>query len=254
MHPILIEIGRFRVYSYGFMLALSFFIGIMYAGRRAEKRGVPREIIQDLSIILILLAVLGSRTLYILTHRDHYRNLLDIIALWEGGATYYGGLVLAVIGAVIYLRKKKIAFLKVADICSAPIALGIVFTRIGCFLSGCCFGSPTSCPFGVVFPADSPAGYLFSGKTIHPAQLYSSFYGLVILIALLLVERRRSFDGFTFAFLCIFYGAARFTVDFFRYYEESALLGGLTYNQIISIGLAAMGVVLLLVLPGRRAR
>jgi phosphatidylglycerol:prolipoprotein diacylglycerol transferase len=253
LHPVLIEIGRFRIYSYGFMLALSFFIGIMYAGRRAEKRGVPKEIIQDLSIILILLAVLGSRTLYILTHRDHYHSLLDIIALWEGGATYYGGLVLAVLGAGIYLKKRKIDFFKVADICSAPIALGIVFTRIGCFLSGCCFGSPTSCSLGVVFPADSPAGYLFDGKPLHPTQLYSSFYGLVILAALLLVERRRSVDGSTFAFLCIFYGAARFIIDFFRYYEESAVLGGLTYNQIISIGLASLGIVLLIVLPRRQA-
>ena len=254
MHPILIEIGRFRIYSYGFMLALSFFIGIWYAGRRADKRGVPKEIIQDLSIILILLSVLGSRMLYILTHRDHYHNLLDIIALWEGGATYYGGLVLSVIGAIIYLKKKKMSFLKVADICAAPAALGIVFTRIGCFLSGCCFGSPTSCSLGVVFPADSPAGYIFDGMTIHPTQLYSSFYGLLILAALLLVERMRSFDGFTFAFFCIFYGAARFTVDFFRYYEESAILGGLTYNQIISIGFAALGIVLLLVLPRRQSR
>ncbi len=254
MHPILIEIGRFRIYSYGFMLAFSFFIGILYAGRRAEKRGVPKEIIQDLSILLILLAVVGSRMLYIITHRDHYHNLLDIIALWEGGATFYGGLVLSVIGAGIYLRKKKIDFLKAADVCSAPVALGIAITRIGCFLSGCCFGLPTSCSLGVVFPADSPAGYLFSGKTIHPTQLYSSFYGLVILAALILVERKRSFDGFTFAFFCIFYGAARFTVDFFRYYEESAVLGGLTYNQIISIGLAALGIVLLLVLPRRQSR
>lgn len=254
MHPILIEIGRFRIYSYGFMLAFSFFIGIWIAGRRAEKRGVPKEIIQDLSIILILLAVIGSRMLYIVTHRDHYHNLLDIIALWEGGATYYGGLALALIGAGIYLKRKKIDFFKVADICSVSVALGILFTRIGCFLSGCCFGSPTSCPIGVVFPADSPAGYLFSGQSIHPTQLYSSFYGLVILAALLLVERKWSFNGFTFAFLCIFYGAARFTVDFFRYYEESAVLVGLTYNQVISIGLAAMGIVLLLVLPRRQSR
>ena len=254
MHPILVEIGRFRIYSYGFMLAFSFFIGILYAGRRAEKRGVPREIVQDLSIILILLPVLGSRTLYIITHRDHYHSLLDIVALWEGGATYYGGLVLAVLGAGIYLKKKKLDFFKVADICSAPIALGIVFTRIGCFLSGCCFGSPTSCSLGVVFPSDSPAGYLFGGKSLHPTQLYSSFYGLVILSVLLAVERRRSFDGSSFAFLCIFYGAARFVVDFFRYYEESAILGGLTYNQVISIGLSLLGIMLLIVLPRRQVR
>jgi phosphatidylglycerol:prolipoprotein diacylglycerol transferase len=255
VHPVLVELGRLRIYSYGFMLAFSFFVGIWYAGRRAESRGIPKETIQDLSIILILFAVLGSRVLYILTHRDRYHSLLDIIALWEGGATYYGGLALAVAGAVAYLKRKKIGFFKVADICSPPIALGIVFTRIGCFLSGCCFGSPTGCPLGVVFPVDSPAGYMFEGQAVHPAQLYSSFYGLVILAALLLVERKRSFDGFTFSFLCIFYGMARFAVDFFRYYEEAAVFGGhLTYNQVISIGLAALGLSLLLVLPKRRSR
>ena len=50
MHPILIELGPLRIYSYGFMLAMSFFAGILLAGRRAERRGVPREIIQDLSV------------------------------------------------------------------------------------------------------------------------------------------------------------------------------------------------------------
>lgn len=254
MHPILIELGRFKIYSYGFMLALSFFIGIWYACRRAEKRGVPALIIQDMSIILILLSVLGSRMLYIVTHRDHYQSLLDIIALWEGGATFYGGLVFALIGAGIYLKRKKADFLLIADICSPPIALGIVFTRIGCFLSGCCFGSPTGCPLGVVFPADSPAGYAFRDMALHPTQLYSSLYGLIILALLLLFERRRTFNGYTFALLCIFYGAARFVIDFFRYYEEAALVAGhLTYNQLISVALAALGVTLLVILPRRRA-
>ena len=115
MHPILIEIGPLKIYSYGFMLALSFFVGIVLAGRRAERRGVPREVIQDLSIVLIILAVVGSRMLYIITHRDHYHSIVDIIALWEGGATYYGGLVLALIGALVYLKRKGLGFLKVAD-------------------------------------------------------------------------------------------------------------------------------------------
>lgn len=252
MHPILIELGPLKIYSYGFMLALSFFVGIMLASRRAERRGVSREIIQDLSIILILLSVIGSRTLYILTHRDHYHSIIDIIALWQGGATYYGGLVLALLGAIIYLKRKRISFLKVADICAPSIAFGIFLTRIGCFLSGCCFGSPTGCSVGVTFPADSPAGFLFPGDAVHPAQLYSALYGVGIFLLLILLDRRRLHDGFLFAQLCILYGAARFTVDFFRYYDESAMMtASLTVNQGISVALALFGVILLFILPKR---
>ncbi len=248
MHPVLIDLGKIKIYSYGFMLALSFFLGILLAARRAKKRGVSPETIYDMSVILILSAVIGSRGLYILTHLDHFRGIVDIFALWQGGATYYGGMVLALAGAVIYLRIKKISFLKVADVCSPSIGLGIFLTRIGCFLSGCCFGAPTKSPTGVVFPAACPAGYIYPGAHIHPTQLYSSFYGLVILILLLLIDRKKPYDGFTFGSLCILYGVARFIVDFFRYYEDSAFVaGGLTNNQVISFLLILTGIVIIAV-------
>ena len=254
MHPILIELGRFRIYSYGFMLALSFFVGILLAAKRAEKQGLKPDIIYDLSIFLILGAVIGSRGLYIITHLDHFHGFLDIIALWQGGATYYGGLILAVAGAMVFLRIKRISFLKVADICSLSVASGIFLTRIGCFLSGCCFGSPTECSLGMVFPDASSAGYTYTGLHIHPTQLYSSFYGLVIFLALLLLEKKKGFDGYTFGFMLILYGAARFIVDIFRFYEESAVIWrGFVDNQFISVFLIAGGLALLLI-KGRKAR
>ncbi|MBN2070882.1 MAG: prolipoprotein diacylglyceryl transferase [Candidatus Krumholzibacteriota bacterium] len=248
MHPILIELGRFKIYSYGFMLAMSFFVGILLASRRARKQGLDPDIIYDLSIILILGAVIGSRGLYILTHLDHFHGIIDVIALWQGGATYYGGLILAVAGAIVFLRVKKISFLKIADICSLSIASGVFLTRIGCFLSGCCFGSPTECSMGMVYPPDSPAGYTYPGIHIHPTQLYSSFYGLLIFVALLLLEKKKWFDGYTFGFMMILYGTARFIVDYFRFYEESAIVWrGFVDNQLISIVLVISGIVLLVV-------
>jgi phosphatidylglycerol:prolipoprotein diacylglycerol transferase len=253
VHPILIELGKLKIYSYGFMLAVSFFVGILIAGRRAEKQGVQKETIYDLSIVLILAAVIGSRTLYIITHREHYHGILDIIALWQGGATYYGGLGLAVIGAAVYLRKKGVSFFKVADICAPSIALGVFITRLGCFLSGCCFGLPTDSRFGMVFPLDCPAGHMYSGVPIHPTQLYSSFAGLIIFIVLIFISRRKRFVGQTFGFLCILYGAARFSIDFYRYYEEYTRFFSayLTVSQIMSIFLMLCGFLILAVMPRR---
>jgi phosphatidylglycerol:prolipoprotein diacylglycerol transferase len=255
MHPVLIEIGRFKLYSYGLMLALSFWIGILWAARRAPKRGVSADSIYDLSIILILASVLGSRTLYILTHRADYHSIVDVVALWQGGATFYGGFILALAAALVYLRRKRISFLRVADVCSPSIALGFGFTRIGCFLSGCCFGKPTDSFLGVVFPAHSPAGSLCPGVPLQPTQLYASALGLLTAGLLVLVDRRNRVTGSTFAFLCIFYGVARFVEDTLRYYEPSSRLGAhLTVSQAMSIGLVAVGIVLLWALRRRGAR
>ena len=142
-----------------------------------------------------------------------------------------------------------------ADIVAPSIALGLAFTRVGCFLSGCCFGKPTTLPWGVTFPADCPAGAVSSLEAaargvdhlaLHPTQLYASAYGLVIFVLVLAVERHLHRRGATFGALLVLYGIARFTVDFFRYYEANArVLAGLTFNQVISAGLFSIGLLLL---------
>ena len=255
MHPVLLDLGILKIYSYGFMLALSFLIGIVIAARRAGRRGTDPDIVYDLSIILVLGAVFGSRGLYILTHRDNFSSILDLVAIWQGGATFYGGLILAVAGAIVFLRIKKISFFRLADIGAPSIAAGVFITRWGCFLSGCCFGNETSCPIGVVFPPGSPAGHYHAGVPIHPTQIYSSLYGLVIFVILILLDRKERFDGFLFSWLCILYGIARFIVDFFRFYEDSAIVaGGLSDNQMISILLVLFGAVFLVAGKARTAR
>ncbi len=256
MHPILIDLGRIQIRSYGFMLAVSFLIGIYLAGRRARRRGVDPQKILDLSVIIILGAVVGSRLLYVVFHLEQYANPLDIFALWQGGATFYGGFLMALAASYWWVQKNRLDFLAVADIVAPSIALGLVFTRVGCLLSGCCFGKPTDHAWGMVFPADSPAGAaaaLVASRTgleslaLHPTQVYSSLKGLVIFLALIVAEPKLRTRGATFGLFLILYGIGRFTIDFFRFYEENArVLMGLTFNQVISIGLVAIGLFLLL--------
>jgi len=251
MHPILVHLGKLQVRSYGFMLALSFLLGIWLAGRRAKKAGVDPQKILDLSVIIIIAAVVGSRLLYVVFHLDQYSNPLDMLALWEGGATFYGGFILAVLASYWWLQKHSLPFLQVADIMAPSIALGLVFTRVGCFLSGCCYGKPTSMAWGVVFPPSSPAGSAalvmaqergVDHVALHPTQLYASLGGLVIFTILMLSQPRLEKRGSTFGLLMILYGISRFTIDFFRTYEANArVLAGLTFNQLISVGLILLG-------------
>jgi phosphatidylglycerol:prolipoprotein diacylglycerol transferase len=255
MHPTLIDAGWFQIRSYGFMLAMSFLVGIYLAAWRAKRQGIQPQLILDLSVYIILAAVVGSRILYVMFHLDEYSSPLQFFALWEGGATFYGGLILAIIASVVFTRRKKLSFLQVADIVSPSIAIGMALTRVGCFLSGCCYGKPTDAPWGVLFPPTCPAGRSAADAAmslgvdvvhLHPTQLYSSLYGLVIAGILLIAGRWLKKRGALFGLLLILSAVARFTVDFFRYYEDNArTVWGLTFSQVLAVGLVLVGVYLM---------
>jgi phosphatidylglycerol:prolipoprotein diacylglycerol transferase len=158
--------------------------------------------------------------------------------------------VLSIIVSFIYFWQKELPALKIADIMIPSVALGIFLTRIGCYMNGCCFGLPCSVPWGVEFPIISAAGGMFHGVHIHPTQLYSSFYGLVMFVVLLFLDRRKKFDGELLFWFLIFYGISRFTVDFFRYYETSMVLlnvgkVSLSVNQGISLLFMIIGGIML---------
>jgi phosphatidylglycerol:prolipoprotein diacylglycerol transferase len=133
-----------------------------------------------------------------------------------------------------------------ADIMAPSLALGLFLTRIGCFLNGCCYGKPTDLPWGVTFPPEAFGGRLFGETPLHPAQLYSSLAGLLILLLLLLYDRRPRAEGQVFSLYLILAGLARFLLDFVRSYEANVyILGPFTVNQMISIGSCLLGLLLL---------
>ena len=140
------------------MLAVSFLVGIYMSTRRAKTFGVDPQYILDLSVYIILAGVIGSRLLYVVFHLDEYRSMVDVFALWQGGATLYGGFLLSILVIYMFTKKRKLDYLLVADIVSPALALGIMLTRVGCFMSGCCYGKPTELAWGVVFPPGSAAG------------------------------------------------------------------------------------------------
>jgi phosphatidylglycerol:prolipoprotein diacylglycerol transferase len=256
LHPILFDFGLFEIRTYGFTLAVSFLLGIYLAAYRARRYGMSAQHMLDLSVYIIIAAVLGSRLLYVVFHIDEYDRFVEVFALWQGGATFYGGLVLSVVVSYAFTHKKGLSFLQVADVMSPSIALGIGVTRVGCLMSGCCYGKPTTLPWAVSFPSDSPAGFSavvaaqrlgLEHIGLHPTQLYASAYGLLIFVLLLGFERRLLKRGAAFGALLTLYGVARFSVDFFRYYEENArVVMGLSLSQAISAVLVLLGLYLLI--------
>ncbi|MBN2170155.1 MAG: prolipoprotein diacylglyceryl transferase [Candidatus Krumholzibacteriota bacterium] len=269
MHPDIFRIGSLTLHAYGAMLTLSFILGLLLALRRSGRRGVAREHVMDLFQIIILAAIVGARIFFVVFHLDLYRDRWwRVLALWEGGLTLYGGLLLAIGASWLYLRLRRVPFLVMADVMAPSLGLGIMVTRVGCFLNGCCFGLPTDCPLGVGFPPGSEATEtartllahdrgrslldLPLSPAIHPAQLYASLGGALILAILLLLDRRPRRPGFLFAGFLVLYGIHRFVVDQFRYYEEAMRVLGLSVNQWLSVGLVVAGLFLFAWIRRRR--
>ncbi|MEO0078052.1 MAG: prolipoprotein diacylglyceryl transferase [candidate division WOR-3 bacterium] len=248
MFPTILKVGGLHIYSYGLMLFISFVAGIAIVERRARRFGVEPRRITDLALWVLVAVVVGSRLFYVAFHWNEFANdLIGIIAFWRGGLAglmFYGGFLGGIIAGLIFVRVHRLPVRKLMDAIAPAVMLGEGFTRIGCFLNGCCFGVPTSCPTGVHFPIHSPAGATFPGQAIHPTQLYSSAAGFILFGFALWLERRNLKPGVLSGLLLIVYSLFRFGIDFVRYYENAANFWG---NQVVSLALTAVGIAVVVV-------
>ncbi len=243
MHPVLLG----PIKSFGFLLAVSFAVGLWVAVRRGRARGVPPETIYDLTFVILISSLIGVRGFYVVTHLDKFVGQWGkIFAFSEGGLTLYGGIALALLAGWVFCRRRGLPYLEAADMMIPMVALGIGLTRFGCYLAGCCYGKPCDLPWAVHFPLDSPAVHQFGPVAVHPSQLYGAFGSLLVFGLLLLWERRSARPGETLGRFLLLYGIHRFLVDFSRYYEESQVMAlGWSNNQWLSVGMVIVGVFLM---------
>ena len=137
------------------MVALGFVAGLWTASRRGLSAGVTAERVLDLGPWIIVGAIVGARSLYVISYwRESFagRPLWEVVAVWQGGLVFYGGLIGSTVASILYIRLKQLPFWKMADIMAPSIALGYVFGRMGCLLNGCCYGRPCSLPWAIHYP------------------------------------------------------------------------------------------------------
>ena len=242
MRPVLFRIFGLGVPSYGLMLVISFLVAIFLVRKSAKKYNIPAAVIENLAFWVMIGVIIGGRLLYVLFHLNEYYDFFTIFEVWRGGMMFFGGFLGAVAAGIIYIRTVKLPVLLLGDIIAPSIALGEFFTRIGCFLNGCCFGLPCSLPWGIKFPPESIAGSSPVGEFhLHPTQLYSSLFGLLLFVFLFLRSRRKHFRGELFGLYLAVSGMYRLAIDFIRYYENSA---NLWINQLISAAVIIAGIAL----------
>lgn len=237
------------------MLALSFFAGVFYIRRVTLRHNRDFEPYLTVAYLMIMAGVAGARLSYALLHWSEFSdNLIAIVNPFaEGhygisGLNLYGGILGSIGAALIYLKIKKLNVLDVFDFFAPTLALGIGISRLGCFMNGCCFGTPTDLPWGMAFPAGTLPSFVYGNLPLHPAQLYSSAYGFALFVLLHWMLPRRAFVGQLVAVTFVAEAFFRFIIEMVRFYEPAMLfsLWGVepTYNQVVSVGLFAAGIVI----------
>ncbi|MFC1475255.1 prolipoprotein diacylglyceryl transferase [Candidatus Zixiibacteriota bacterium] len=252
MLPELFQIGSLPIRAYGLMLAISFFLGVWYVKKITQRDNKPFEIYLTIAYIMILGGVIGARLFYVLFHLGEFSgHWFDSINPFSGsefgiaGLNLYGGVIVAVVGTYVYCRFKKISILEVFDYFSPTLGIGLAFTRIGCFLNGCCFGTPTELPWGISFPFGSIPYSIFGNTHLHPSQIYSSLYGVLLFVLMHYMMKRKKFTGQLVAVLFMIEALFRFIIEYVRYYENAMFIqiGSWqpTYNHLMSISLFLLG-------------
>ena len=160
-------------------------------------------------------------------------NPLKIVAAWEGGMSFHGGLIGVVIAIVLFCRSRKLQLFAVADLIAAATPIGLFFGRIANFINGELWGKITDVPWAMVFPNAFPPGL-----PRHPSQIYEALMEGVLLFLLLRVlilrfEVHRR-PGFVVGWFLTFYGVFRFVGEFFRD-SESKLYSWFSMGQALSL-------------------
>jgi phosphatidylglycerol:prolipoprotein diacylglycerol transferase len=252
VHPELVHWGWLHIRSYGLMLALAFLIGTLLALREAGRLGLDEDKVVNVILVVLVSSVLGARALYVLEHVGEFRRQwTGVLAVWQGGLTLYGGVVAGTVGGLVAARRFGLPMWTLADALTPSVALGTAFGRVGCFLNGCCYGRPTTLPWGVRFPPDSFASLEFGDTPVHPSQLYFAITGLALFLATWALRTRIKPPGALFWWFMLAFALIRIPLDMTRAYEAAAVVlkvgsAGITESQLTSFALVMFSLLMLL--------
>lgn len=244
MHPIAFTLGSLTIRWYGIAIAAAIAISISAAYVESRRQGINTDNVLDMAIAAILGGIAGARIGWVLTSPDvawYLAHPLQIIAIWNGGLSYFGAIIGGVIAAHWVVRRRHMDFWQMADIAAPLLALSFGIGKIGCWLNGCCNGTVTTSSLGVTF-TDPLSECDLLGQKVWPAQVFNSASGFLVFVILAFVVRRhKRYNGQVFIWYLYLYGATSFIVEFFRSVPVHVL--GLTPNQWTDVIIIVAGAI-----------
>lgn len=236
MDPILVQLGPITIRWYGVMMALTILTALWTAYRLGPRVGVSRDIVDRTAILFIVLAFVGARAGYVLSHLAEFSTPVEILRVDHGGLTSHGAIAGGLVALWIASRRTRARFWDLADATVWVVPIGNIFVRFGNFMNGELYGDPTSLPWAVTFPGVS--------QPRHPLQLYEMLLAGAILALTLPLTRRRAFSGQVFWTVLILTSIGRILLDLLR--SEDRVWRAVTLGMIPAAVLIALGAWVLL--------
>lgn len=258
MYPELFKIGAFTVYSYGVMFAAAFIAAVFFWMKEMKRKGFDIIIGVEMALLGLLFGIIGSKLLFLIENWERFIDEPFIMAFTPAGSSYYGGLILTIIVLAIYLKKKKIPFLIMADAGAPSLIISAGIGRLGCHLAGDGdYGIPTFLPWGVNYENGTmppsamfrnteiaksfPDGIVPNNTPLHPTPVYEFIAALIIFFILWRNRKSNWADGRLFMLYLILSAGSRFLVEFIRL--NPRILFGFSEAQLIAIVLGTIGIV-----------
>lgn len=239
--PVFLRLGPLQFRWYGLMYLLALTAAYFVIKGRAAARGVKitKDQLYDLIVYSAVGVFLGGRLGYVLFYNLPY--YLDhpskIIAVWEGGMSFHGGLLGTILAILLFCRRRGFHPYTVADMAAVAVPIGLGLGRIGNFINGELYGRPTDVPWCMVFPGAGP-------ECRHPSQLYeASLEGGLLFVVLWFISRRPTPPGTVFWSFITGYGLIRMVVEFFREPDPHLgfILGPFSMGQLLSLPMVLIG-------------
>lgn len=239
----LFTIGNFTIHGYGLMIGIGIIAAYGSAVYRAKRKGLDEDVLDGLAIWAVLSGLLGAKLLFYITSWKEILEDPSILWKFTDGFVVYGGIIGGILGGYLYAKRKKISFVKYADLVLPSVALAQGFGRIGCLLAGCCYGLQTDGAFCIVF---KDSDFAPNNVPLLPTQIISSVLDFAHFFVLIWIAGKVKKDGVVASLYLIFYSIGRFILEFFRGDLIRGSVGVLSTSQFISLFILAAGIVCLL--------
>jgi phosphatidylglycerol:prolipoprotein diacylglycerol transferase len=236
VYPVLFRIGSLEITSFGAMVALGALAGLWVFRRELGRSGLPDAAL-DAAVYGLVGGLLGAKLLYVFEHLGE--NSFLSLFLDRGGMSWFGGFVGGLFAGYLAIRAKGWPMMAVLSAATPALAIGQLLGRIGCFLVGDDYGSPTSLPWGVAFPRGLPP----TTDRVHPTQIYEAIF-LGFLAWFLIRWRRRGLsDRMVLGRYLVLAGGFRFLLEFVR--VNTRVVGPLTVAHCFALAVVILGLVML---------
>ncbi|HLW47386.1 MAG TPA: prolipoprotein diacylglyceryl transferase [bacterium] len=233
MHPILFHAGPIVVRWYGIMMGLALFLSIPITAHFAVRFGLGRSVVDAVAVPFLVVLVLGARAGYVVSNLSEFagRPLAIVLPPYAGLASH-GSIAAGLAFLAWWCPRHRVPFWRLLDAMAPAVLAAIALVRWGNFMNGELFGDPTRLPWGIAVPG-------LPGGSRHPLPLYEIAGTLAILAGILVLARRRPFDGAVWWSAIVASSVLRFLLDLLR--SEDRTPAFLTLGQIAALVLIGWG-------------